>query len=176
MAKPGRPPGVLAPDEDLRLNAYSRCGECDVYYREKEFGCSVCKPAKASIKTPKGSHVLNASDAALEMLERQMDDLRYEKRRQREGEGKSVGRFDKQLMAAELNCAKALAILLEHRRKQEKKEQTEVGDMTPEEKLEVFLDMVETLPPRLIPYLEAGLKARALLSREAPKDIFSEDQ
>jgi hypothetical protein len=160
-------------NDQIKLNAYSRCKKCKTYYREPDFGCDVCKPAKESIDTPRGSDTVNAGRRALEMLEEQMDDLRFEKRRLREG--KTPGRFDQKLMNQELACAKALSILLEHIRKQEKKEQYEVSEMTPEEKLEVFLDMVETLPPRLVPYLEAGLKARALLSREAPKDIF-EDQ
>lgn len=157
----------------IKLNAYSRCKKCKTYYRDEDFGCEVCKPAKANIDTPRGSDAVNAGNAALEMLESQLDDLRFEKRRMREGN--AIGRFDQKLMNQELACAKALSILLEHIRKQQKKEQVEVGEMTPEEKLEVFLDMVETLPPRLVPYLEAGLRARQLLSREAPKSIF-EDQ
>lgn len=157
-----------------KLNAYSRCTKCRTYYREDDFGCETCKPAKSCIETPSGSTVINASRRALEMLEQQMDDLQYEKKRARQGE-KQVGRFDKQLMKAELDCAKALSILLEHVRKQERKETKEADDMTPEEKLEVFLDMIETLPPRLVPYLEAGLRARQLLQSEAPRGIF-EDQ
>ncbi len=158
----------------VKLNAYSRCRKCKTYYREPDFGCEICKPAKENIDTPRGSDAVNAGNRALEMLEEQIDDLRHEKRRLREGK-LNVGRFDQKLMNQELACAKALSILLEHIRKQQKKEQVEVSEMTPEEKLEVFLDMVETLPPRLVPYLEAGLKARQLLSRAAPKDIF-EDQ
>ena len=156
-----------------KLNAYSRCTKCKTYYREDDFGCEVCKPAKATIETPSGSTMINAGRSALEMLEAQLDDLRYEKKRLRTGG--QVGRFDKQLMNQELACAKALAILLEHIRKQERKETKEADDMTPEEKLEVFLDMIETLPPRLVPYLEAGLRARQLLQSEAPRGIF-EDQ
>lgn len=156
-----------------KLNAYSKCAKCKTYYREDDFGCEVCKPAKQAIETQRGSDAINAGRAALEMLEAQLDDLRYEKKRLRAQPG-TVGRFDKQLMNQELACAKALSILLEHIRKQEKKETMEADSMTPEEKLEVFLDMVETLPPRLVPYLEAGLRARQLIQSEAPKSIFEE--
>lgn len=156
-----------------KLNAYSRCGKCKNYYRDDDWSCEVCGPAKKSVETVRGSDAINAGRAALEMLESQLDDLRYEKKRLRTGG--AVGRFDKQLMAQELACAKALAILLEHIRKQERKEVAEVSDMTPEEKLDAFLDMIETLPPRLVPYLEAGLRARQLIQSEAPRGIF-EDQ
>jgi hypothetical protein len=81
----------------IKLNAYSRCKKCKTYYREPDFGCEICKPAKENIDTPRGSDSVNAGNRALEMLEEQIDDLRYEKRRLREGK-LDVGRFDQKLM------------------------------------------------------------------------------
>lgn len=155
-----------------KLNAYTKCSACKTLYRDEYKGCEICGPAKDNIETPGGSDVINAGRQALAMLESQMDDLRFEKHRARTGPEKTVGRFDRALMKAELDCAKALSILLEHLRKQEKREAVEADQLSPEEKLEVFLDMVETLPPRLLPYLEAGLKARQLFVTTAPAPIL----
>jgi hypothetical protein len=104
------------------------------------------------------------------MLETQMD---YLKRTRKSWDSLSV--LDKGVvMKQELDCAKALSILLEHIRKQEKREAAEVEQMSPEEQLEVFMDMMERLPPRLLPVLESGLRARQLLS-SAPSEIFGSD-
>jgi hypothetical protein len=159
----------------FKLNAYTKCTKCDTYYRELDWGCEICKPAKSSMVTPRGSDAINASRRALEILEQQMDDLQHEKKRQRMGDKPAVGRFDKALMKAELDCARTLSVLLEHVRKQVNKEAVAAEDLTPEERLDVFLDFIETLPPRLVPYLEAGLRARQLIQSEAPRNIF-EDQ
>ena len=151
--------------EPLKLNAYSKCGACKTYVRDRDKGCDICGPFKDSVESKPGSDAVNAGRAALELLEAQLADLRRERAR-READPKAVGTYDPKLWAAELNCAKALSILLEHIRKQVKKEAAEYEEIGPEEKLEAFLDMAEQLPDRLQEPLFAGLKARGIW----PKD------
>lgn len=151
--------------EPLKLNAYSKCGACKVYVRDPLKGCEICGPFKEVVVSKPGSDAVNAGRAALELLEAQLADLRRERAR-RESDPKCVGTYDPKLWAAELNCAKALSILLEHIRKQVKKESAEYEEIGPEEKLEAFLDMVEQLPDRLHDPLFAGMRARGIWPKE----------
>lgn len=151
-----------------RLNSYSECRFCRTLFRIDGEGCDICIPAKAGIDTPNQAEDVACADRLLRALESDMDLIELEQRRA------PVQGFSPQLSRERRECAKVLTGLLAERRKQDDAARRRAKELTAEERLDVFLDMLDELPPRLFEQLQRGVTLRLEARNAAPAEIFED--